>query len=80
MKRLLRPFKRNKIETYELEKNEENRVNKYSTEGYIPGILAIMQVINICLLFSDIKYKLEMHKTTILHACFCADVKLGPLH
>jgi hypothetical protein len=58
----------------------KSTVNKYSTAGYIPGILAIIRDINVCLLVSDIKYKIEMHKTAILHACFCMDVKLGPLH
>ena len=48
--------------------------------GYIPGLLAIIQDINICLLVSDIKYTIEMHKTAILRACFRMDVKLGPLH
>ena len=56
-----------------------NTVNKYSTAAYIPGILAIIQDINVCLLVSDIKYKIEKHKAAILHACFCTDIKLGPL-
>jgi hypothetical protein len=57
----------------------KNIVNKYSMAGYIPGILAIIQDINVCLLVCDIKYKIEVHKTSILRVCFCTDVKLGPL-
>jgi hypothetical protein len=51
-------------------RTNKNAVNKYSTAGYIPGILAKIQDINVCLFVSDIKYKIETHKTAVLYACF----------
>jgi hypothetical protein len=48
----------------------KNTVNEYSTTGYIPGMLAIIQDINVCFSVSYIKHKSEMHKTAISHAFF----------
>jgi len=69
-----------KLKYMRKKRTNKSTFNKYSMAGYIPGIFAIIQDINICLLVSDIKYTIEVHKTAILHACFCTDVKLGPLH